>query len=135
MTYIEGNIPRRTSAFGDSYSDVNPYLSRPVERKPLVGFGSLSAAQAQAQAKAKPKAVLYNAETKPYSKSADAEVRKTNMANNSGFAPGDKVKHIKFGEGVIKEVNVEDGRTIFSIDFEKSGTRNMDAAYVRLTKL
>ena len=134
-TYIEGNIPRRTSAFGDSYSDVNPYLSRPVERKPLVGFGNLSAAQAQAQAKAKPKAVLYNAETKPYSKSADAEVRKTNMANNSGFAPGDKVKHIKFGEGVIKEVNVEDGRTIFSIDFEKSGTRNMDAAYVRLTKL
>jgi DNA helicase-2/ATP-dependent DNA helicase PcrA len=57
------------------------------------------------------------------------------MANNSGFAEGDKVKHIKFGEGVIKEVNVEDGRTIFSIDFEKSGTRNMDAAYVRLTKL
>lgn len=52
------------------------------------------------------------------------------------FEEGDRVKHRKFGEGVVKEIfKNSEGMTTVKVDFEKSGEKDMVAAFAKLTKV
>ncbi len=67
----------------------------------------------------------------------------TNQRNFSGagkleplnYAVGDRVRHIKFGDGVVTAI-VEGGRDYeVTVDFDRAGTKKMFAAFGKLKKL
>ena len=51
------------------------------------------------------------------------------------YAAGDRVKHIKFGEGTVAEI--KDGGKDFevTVDFDKAGRKRMFASFARLEKV
>ncbi|MGN0291091.1 MAG: DNA helicase PcrA, partial [Lachnospiraceae bacterium] len=52
-----------------------------------------------------------------------------------GYAEGDRVKHIKFGEGTVVSI-VQGGRDFeVTVDFEKAGTKKMFASFAKLKKV
>lgn len=52
-----------------------------------------------------------------------------------GFAIGDRVSHLKFGEGVIKSVTSFEKDQLLEIEFTSVGTKRLMAAYAKLKKL
>ena len=51
------------------------------------------------------------------------------------YGVGDRVRHMKFGEGQVKAI-VEGGRDYeVTVDFDKSGTKKMFAAFAKLKKI
>lgn len=51
------------------------------------------------------------------------------------YKEGDRVSHVKFGEGTVKKI-VSGGRDYeVTVDFDRAGTRKMFAAFARLKKL
>lgn len=52
-----------------------------------------------------------------------------------GYGVGDRVRHIKFGDGIVKNI-VEGGRDFeVTVDFDGAGTKKMFAGFARLEKL
>lgn len=52
-----------------------------------------------------------------------------------GYGIGDKVRHIKFGTGTVKEIK-NDGRDYeVTVDFENGGTKKMFASFAKLQKI
>lgn len=51
------------------------------------------------------------------------------------YGPGDRVKHVRFGQGTVKEV--KDGGRDFevTVDFDTAGTRKMFASFAKLEKM
>ncbi len=51
------------------------------------------------------------------------------------YRTGDRVRHIKFGEGVVTAI-VEGGRDYeVTVDFDKAGTKKMFASFAKLKKM
>ena len=51
------------------------------------------------------------------------------------YQVGDRVRHVKFGEGEVKAI-VEGGRDFeVTVDFDNVGTKNMFAAFAKLKKI
>ncbi|MCC8045172.1 MAG: UvrD-helicase domain-containing protein [Clostridiales bacterium] len=51
------------------------------------------------------------------------------------YTVGDRVKHVKFGEGTVKNI-VEGGRDYeVTVDFDRAGTKKMFAAFAKLQKI
>ena len=51
------------------------------------------------------------------------------------YAEGDRVRHMKFGEGVVKQI-VSGGRDYeVTVDFENVGTKKMFASFAKLQKI
>ena len=59
----------------------------------------------------------------------------TAVSGSLEYGVGDRVKHIKFGEGIVK--NIESGPRDYqvTIDFEKAGQKVMYAAFAKLKKI
>ena len=59
----------------------------------------------------------------------------TTMSGSLEYGVGDRVKHIKFGEGIVK--NIESGPRDYqvTIDFDKAGQKVMYAAFAKLKKI
>ena len=51
------------------------------------------------------------------------------------FAPGDRVKHMNFGEGEILSVKAMGADTLYEIMFDTVGTKKLMATYAKLKKL
>ena len=51
------------------------------------------------------------------------------------YGPGDRVRHIKFGEGTVRQV--QDGGRDFevTVEFDKAGVKKMFASFAKLQKL
>ena len=66
-----------------------------------------------------------------------ADLKKGSAISEAGvdYGVGDRVRHIKFGEGVVTEMEQREGSTYVTVEFEKSGRRVLSAAFARLTKL
>ncbi|MGN0383196.1 MAG: DNA helicase PcrA [Eubacterium sp.] len=62
-------------------------------------------------------------------------VEKADSQSGLGYEVGDKVKHIKFGTGIV--MNIADGGRDFevTVDFEKAGMKKMFASFAKLKKL
>ena len=51
------------------------------------------------------------------------------------YEVGDRVRHMKFGEGIVLSI-VEGGRDYeVTVDFDKAGTKKMFAAFAKLKKI
>ena len=50
------------------------------------------------------------------------------------YKVGDRVRHIKFGEGVVAEMENRDGSVYVTVDFDKAGRRVLSAAFAKLVK-
>ena len=62
---------------------------------------------------------------------ASASTQKTSLS----YETGDRVRHIKFGEGVVTAI-VEGGRDYeVTVDFDKAGTKKMFASFAKLKKV
>lgn len=56
-------------------------------------------------------------------------------AQKESFAPGDRVRHLTFGEGEILSVREMGPDKIYEIAFDSKGTKKLMASYARLTKI
>ena len=56
-------------------------------------------------------------------------------AKRESFAPGDRVRHMNFGEGEILSVKPMGADVLYEIIFDKVGTKKLMATYARLTKI
>ena len=52
-----------------------------------------------------------------------------------GYDVGDRVKHIKFGEGTVKNIEAGPRDYQVTIDFDKVGQKIMYAAFAKLKKI
>ena len=51
------------------------------------------------------------------------------------YTVGDRVRHIKFGEGIVKEI-IEGGRDYeVTVDFDAAGIKKMFASFAKLQKV
>ena len=56
-------------------------------------------------------------------------------ADHLSYGEGDRVRHIKFGEGTVKEI-VEGGKDFeVTVDFDRAGIKKMFASFAKLVKL
>ena len=51
------------------------------------------------------------------------------------FKPGDTVRHMTFGQGIVMSSKSMGGDTMYEIAFEKVGTKKLMATYAKLTKI
>ena len=56
-------------------------------------------------------------------------------AKREAFAPGDRVRHMNFGDGEILSVKPMGADTLYEIVFDRVGTKKLMATYARLTKI
>ena len=125
---IEGNMPRkRTPSFGgfdDSFI--------PISRS---GSGYV-----------KPKAPTPRRDVEPDKKPFAATKSLSNLTKGSSlngaitsdkldYAVGDRVSHVKFGEGTVSEMEDRDGSVYVTVEFDSVGRRVLSAAFARLKKL
>ena len=61
--------------------------------------------------------------------------KKTTNNQELDYGEGDRVKHIKFGEGTVKSI-ISGGRDYeVTVEFDSSGTKKMFASFAKLTKI
>ena len=78
--------------------------------------------------RAKPMALQQSAPAKSFSSGNTAKIA-------LDYAVGDTVKHMKFGEGIVKQI-IEGGRDYeVTVDFQTSGVKKMFASFAKLKKL
>ena len=56
-------------------------------------------------------------------------------STNESYAVGDKVRHIKFGNGVVTSVVKAGSDSEITVDFERVGEKRMFASLVKMKKL
>jgi len=57
------------------------------------------------------------------------------MGQKEQFAPGDRVRHMTFGEGEILSVRPMGADVLYEVVFEKVGTKKLMATYAKLKKI
>ena len=96
----------------------DPKYSRPAENKTLSYSKSRSVFDA-----------------KPYAASADKKQFKVKDAAALGYAAGDRVSHLKFGEGTVLAVD-EGGRDFeVTVEFDEFGVKKLFAGFAKLEKV
>ncbi len=79
-------------------------------------------------------AAAYN-RMKPYATTTAQQFGDAGKLSTLNYAVGDRVKHVKFGEGVVTAI-VSGGRDFeVTVDFDKVGTKKMFASFAKLQKL
>ncbi len=111
-------------------------LTRAVKQKPAVKSQSETSTQSFGRAGSKLNP-LFNTRNVYQNKSYQT----TSFASNSTskisleYTNGDRVKHIKFGEGIVQQI-VEGGRDYeVTVQFDKVGTKKMFASFAKLKKV
>lgn len=76
-----------------------------------------------------------NFRTKAYSIAKPAKQFSVVRGGNLGYKEGDRVRHIKFGEGTVAQI-IEGGRDYeVTVDFDTAGTKKMFAMFAKLEKV
>lgn len=94
----------------------------------------------------KPKAVLNQAtpkEVKPYiaqksqSLKAVSGIQKgfSAIQTEPDYKVGDRVRHVKFGEGTVLDIKKEKKDYLVSVDFDQYGQKNMFASFAKLARI
>ncbi len=68
-----------------------------------------------------------------YNKNVSYNVRPLQKNETSDFAPGDRVKHMTFGEGTILSTKKMASDTLYEIMFDEAGTKKLMKTYAKLT--
>ena len=103
----EGNIPKEQVDF------ISDYESKSIYVKPVAKKGTVSVPG------------------KPYS---FAQLTKGKDLQNAtiDYKVGDRVKHFKFGEGRVENIEDNDGTKMVTVIFDKSGQRVLNASFAKL---
>lgn len=126
--YIEGNLPKKRS-----YSFEEPALAYSINQMKSAPFGGMGKGATD-----KPKAIPAKPAIKPYGTAAGlAGLTKGSQFGSASvdYTTGDRVRHIKFGEGVVENIEAGEGTTLVTVLFDKAGTRVLNAAFARLQKI
>ena len=89
----------------------------------------------------RPKAVLKNpgpeSDKKPYASATGFAglTKGKDLKPTLDFAVGDWVSHIKFGAGIVKEIEEKEDTAYVTVEFESAGRRILNAAFARLKKM
>ena len=51
------------------------------------------------------------------------------------YEPGDRVKHVKYGEGIVKTMEKGEKDTKVTVEFEEYGQKIMYARFAKLLKI
>ncbi|WP_075720643.1 DNA helicase PcrA [Roseburia sp. 499] len=105
----------------------NPSVTKTLSEAPTQSFR-------QANSKVNPIFSTRNTyETKPYQSTSFSS--NTTGKISLSYGTGDRVKHMKFGEGTVTQI-VEGGRDYeVTVDFDKVGTKKMFASFAKLKKV
>ena len=140
-------VPKREAVYREDSAERLSFKSRPfgvggsTQEVSFLSSG-IGATRSANTAYVKPKAVVKPKvtalENKPFiTKGMGVSSVGKEAATSEGLAygVGDRVKHIKFGEGVVK--NIESGPRDYqvTIDFDKVGQKVMYAAFAKLKKI
>ena len=52
-----------------------------------------------------------------------------------GYHTGDRVRHKKFGEGIVREIEEQTRDSLVTVDFDTAGTKKMYAGFAKLEKI
>ena len=55
-------------------------------------------------------------------------------AKSLSYGEGDRVRHVKFGEGVVSRITEQKKDFEVTVNFDKAGVKKMFASFARLTK-
>ena len=148
--FLEGNLPRYRS-FGGDYTDSGRYhdddgygrIGRSGGSSGFGGgFGGAGSYGTSGGFAGKPKAPTPRRDVKPEDKPYAAikslgalQKGSTFSAGKADYDVGDRVKHIKFGEGVVKNMENRDGSNYVTVEFDTAGVRVLSAAFAKLQKL
>ena len=58
-----------------------------------------------------------------------------NLASGLNYGEGDRVKHVKFGEGTVVSIVREAADYVITVSFDKAGVKKMKAGFARLKKI
>ena len=80
----------------------------------------------------RPKPRVLTSDTAALTLGKQFEVKK---AEGLAYGPGDRVRHVKFGEGTV--ISVEDGKKDYEVvvDFDRAGSKKLFASFAKLTKV
>lgn len=127
--YFDSKIPKKKKHDIDFDDDISDYSMSVMRSAP---FGGVS------RTVIKRPSVKIAPEKKPYG-FADGLKGLTKGSDLSAgridYEVGDCVRHIKFGTGTVKEIEVKDGSTNVTVEFEKCGVRVLNALFAKLTKV
>ncbi len=60
---------------------------------------------------------------------------KNSVGAKETFVPGDRVRHLTFGDGEVLSVSSMGADTLYEVMFDKAGTKKLMAAYAKLKKI
>ena len=75
------------------------------------------------------------AQTQRTPQAAQTPMFKQPAANAVTFAPGDRVRHMTFGDGEVLSVRPMGADTLYEVMFDKVGTKKLMATYAKLKKI
>ncbi len=129
---MEGNLPKpRTNTCEEpvSFYSEQQIMAMPFGRKITMVEGKPKTVL--------PKATPREAVSKPYASSGLGGLTKGSQigVKSVDYGDGDRVRHIKFGDGVVEKIERGEGTTLVTVYFDKAGKRVLNAAFARLQKL
>ena len=68
-----------------------------------------------------------------YNRNVTYNVRPIQPKQTNDFAPGDRVRHMTFGEGTILSTRKMGSDTLYEIMFDEAGTKKLMKTYAKLT--
>ena len=121
---LEGNRPKKTVYYEEPVKSESVAY---VKQAPFTGFSNIGMV--------KPKASLRQPASKPYGGLSGLTKGSQMSGGSFNFEVGERVRHIKYGDGVVDCVEVADGTTTVTVYFDKAGKRVLNAAFARLQKI
>ena len=125
---LDGSLPKKRISFAEepvSQASVNI-----MKTAPFTGFAP--------NGMAKPKARMAQPSVKPYAGTSGlAGLTKGSQLSSASvdYTTGDRVRHIKFGDGFVENIEAGEGTTLVTVIFDKAGKRVLNAAFARLQKI
>ncbi|WP_368281018.1 ATP-dependent helicase, partial [Enterocloster lavalensis] len=122
-----GASGRKTDAYADDSLPWNPGGMKAQPKAEGRGFGSSHNPYASRN--------TAPAGSAPASKPAFGKAFTVQKQSSLDYGPGDRVSHIKFGQGTVK--SVEDGAKDYevTVEFDKAGQKKMFASFAKLKKI
>ena len=78
---------------------------------------------------------LFEKEVKPFSMTKPAQQFKVSKGDDPGYDVGDRVRHVKFGEGMVTQIT-EGGRDYeVTVEFDSVGVKKMFAMFAKLERI
>jgi DNA helicase-2/ATP-dependent DNA helicase PcrA len=72
---------------------------------------------------------------KPVVADAKAFTSNTTMGLSLAYQEGDRVRHVKFGDGTVQQILAGGRDYEVTVDFDRFGTKKMFASFAKLKKI